>query len=400
MSVKIVLRKKKKADGTYPLAIRITVGRKSSYTYLGQSIQEKDWDAEVGRVRKSNPNSVRLNNFLLTKLAEANARLLELSAHPEDAVSSQTVKKSLRRKGLTFFSIVEQRQELYRNRGKFSQATNERSVAKVFREFLGGRDIALQEFTVSLLGQFRAWLIGRRQVSETSVVSYMKSIQSVYKDGIRDNPVLAKGNPFGKHGFTAAAPETIKIGLTSEEVKRIEEVELNGYTHHARNIWLMSFYFAGMRCEDVLTLRWTDFQDGRLHYAMGKNKKPGSVKVPEKALRLLELYQPQADKTGLVFPDIRSLPDLSDKYQVQRKCRTVNRKLNNHLKKIAAVCDIDKPLSMHISRHSFATISGDKIPVQMLQKLYRHSSVQTTIGYQSAFIHKGADDAIDAVTGF
>jgi hypothetical protein len=35
----------------------------------------------------------------------------------------------------------------------------------------------------------------------------------------------------------------------------------------------------------------------------------------------------------------------------------------------------------------------------MLQKLYRHSSITTTIGYQSSLIHKDADDALDAVLG-
>lgn len=51
---------------------------------------------------------------------------------------------------------------------------------------------------------------------------------------------------------------------------------------------------------------------------------------------------------------------------------------------------------MHIARRTFAMISGDKIPVQMLQKLYRHSSITTTIGYQAGFIYKSADDALDA----
>jgi hypothetical protein len=44
-------------------------------------------------------------------------------------------------------------------------------------------------------------------------------------------------------------------------------------------------------------------------------------------------------------------------------------------------------------------LSGDKISIQMLQKLYRHSSITTTIGYQSSFIHKDADDALGAVLG-
>jgi hypothetical protein len=55
---------------------------------------------------------------------------------------------------------------------------------------------------------------------------------------------------------------------------------------------------------------------------------------------------------------------------------------------------------MHIARHTFGNISGDKIPIQMLQKLYRHSDIKTTMGYQANFIHKDADDALDAVISF
>jgi len=57
-------------------------------------------------------------------------------------------------------------------------------------------------------------------------------------------------------------------------------------------------------------------------------------------------------------------------------------------------------MSIHIARHSFGNISGDKIPIQMLQKLYRHSSVTTTIRYQANFMHKDADDALDKVVNF
>jgi hypothetical protein len=52
------------------------------------------------------------------------------------------------------------------------------------------------------------------------------------------------------------------------------------------------------------------------------------------------------------------------------------------------------------ARHSFGHISEDKIPIKMLQKLYRHSSVTTTIKYQANFIHKDADDALDNVVNF
>jgi hypothetical protein len=50
-------------------------------------------------------------------------------------------------------------------------------------------------------------------------------------------------------------PKSIKIGLTSEEIKIIEEIDLSNNTkqRHTRNIFLFSFYLAGMRVSHVLS---------------------------------------------------------------------------------------------------------------------------------------------------
>lgn len=55
---------------------------------------------------------------------------------------------------------------------------------------------------------------------------------------------------------------------------------------------------------------------------------------------------------------------------------------------------------MHVSRHSFGNISGDRIQLKVLQKLYNHSDIKTTIDYQQNFINKDLDDALDNVIGF
>ena len=61
------------------------------------------------------------------------------------------------------------------------------------------------------------------------------------------------------------------------------------------------------------------------------------------------------------------------------------------------MCDIKINLSNHISRHSFGNIAKNKISPEILQKLYRHSNIKTTIGYQANFIHKEADEALKMV---
>jgi integrase/recombinase XerD len=82
---------------------------------------------------------------------------------------------------------------------------------------------------------------------------------------------------------------------------------------------------------------------------------------------------------------------------MNKKIDSAVKQLNKYLKKIGEKAKIKKKLTTHIARHSFGNISGDKIPIQMLQKLYRHTSITTTINYQGTFIFKDTDEALEAV---
>ena len=135
---------------------------------------------------------------------------------------------------------------------------------------------------------------------------------------------------------------------------------------------------------------------------MGKNDKVGSLKIPEKALLILKQYKKdQAGKDDFIFPDLKVVEDLNNSFIVQRRIMNTTSRVDKFLRnEVAPLAKIDKKLTMHIARHTFGNISGDRIPIQMLQKLYRHSSITTTIGYQANFVHKDADEALNAVVGF
>lgn len=145
---------------------------------------------------------------------------------------------------------------------------------------------------------------------------------------------------------------------------------------------------------DVLRLKWSDFQDDRMYYSMGKNDKIGSLKVPEKALKILKQYKRDNPIHNLVFPDLETVYEFNNLYAVQQRINQKVKKINEGLQNIAKLIETDKKLTMHIARHTFGNISGEKIPIQMLQKLYRHSSIITTIGYQADFIHQDADEVL------
>lgn len=169
---------------------------------------------------------------------------------------------------------------------------------------------------------------------------------------------------------------------------------------HALNVWLVSFYFAGIRIGDVLQLKWSDFIDDRLHYRMNKNQKLVILKIPKKAIPIINQYkESQKNKNDFIFPEMKKA-NMKDPEDIIRKTQTATRCFNRHLKKIAKIVGIEKNLSCHIARHSFASIAGNSINIQILQKLYRHSSITTTINYQANFIHKDFDEALDSVVNF
>ncbi len=403
-SAKVVLRKKKNKDGTFPLVLRVTKDRRTSYIYLGKNVQEKEWDAVHHKVKRSHPSYKRLNNFLLKKLTEAQNIILDFELKQKD-FSVEELKRQLtsEKNKDTFFVQADLYFDTLQQAQNYNRLTAERPAINHFQRFLKGKDITFSDITISLLERFKAYLSGSIKVSERTAVNYLIIIRTLYKRAIKNGIADKQYYPFGQDKFHVKKPDSLKIGLTEEEVKRLESVELKvgSFEHHVRNLWLYSFYFAGMRVSDVLLSRWSDFKDGRIFYVMGKNKKPGSLKIPEKVLAILDQYQDQKrSDDDLVFPDLKMIEDFNDKIRVQKRIKEVIRRVNLTLKDVAQKAGIDKPLTMHIARHTFGNISGDRIPIQMLQKLYRHSSITTTVNYQKNFLFKEADDALDSVLDF
>jgi len=400
-SVKAVLRKKEnKKDGTYPLAIRITKDRKSSYIYLGHQLHRDQWDEVTCQVKK-HPNAARLNNLIAHKIAELSGQAID-DQTKRKRTTAKAIKETVEGtgKGSSFFRYAEEDYlRNLRDLGSYNRYVAEKPRIAHFREFLDGADIAFQDITIPLLRRFSAYLKRTRQIKDRTIINHLIIIRTIFNQAIQAGFVTAEHYPFGKHGIQIKFPDSVKIGLTPEEVTMLEEAVLPPTQDHARNIWLISFYFAGMRVSDVLRLKWSDFKDGRLYYMMGKNDKAGSFKVSPKAQRILDKYADREHLHDLVFPELAVVKDINDKYSVQKKTSEAVSRFNKHLKKITPEIGIEKKVSMHIARHTFGNISGDKIPVQMLQKLYRHSNITTTVNYQSNFIFKDTDEALEKVIG-
>jgi len=334
----------------------------------------------------------------MSKLAEANEKALELET-TKKVVSAKAVRQKIKPKaGDTVFNQADLYIARLKEDGKYNRWNSEKSNVKHLKDFLK-TDIAFSELTESVLKRFKANLISKRGVSERTAVNNWVTVRSVFSQAIAEGACEEKYYPFGKKKLQIKFPDSKKVGLTKEDVQKIESAVIdNAKADHARNLWLISYYFARMRISDVLRLQWSDFMDGRMYYAMGKNNKGDSLKVPEKVVAILKKYEAlRSDDSELIFTELRKV-DLQDRFQMERIISSRNNAIDRLLKKeVREVAKVLKPLSTHISRHSFATIAGDKIPLQMLQKLYRHTDIKTTIGYQANFIHSDVDDALEAV---
>lgn len=405
-SVKIILRKRANKDGKHALILQIIKDRKKSIIHLGHSIKISDWDDDKKQAKRSHPNATRLNAFLLTKHAEALGKVLEEETN-KTSVSAKTLKNKIKpSKGVTFIPQAQDYLDTLKKAGKYNQYTGDKSRIKRFKEFLK-EDIAFSDITPGLLAKFDAYLRGvvtghttKKKLSERTIVNHFAAIRCVFAFARRNKIITKSQSPFGgDDGTKIKFPDSRKSGLSEADVAKLEAIRLTDPLHdHARKIWLFSFYFAGMRVSDVLRLRWSDFTDYRLTYSMGKNNKVGSLKIPDKAVPILNHYkQFMENSDDLVFPELKGA-DFKDAFKTQRTIGYKTSMLDKILQKhVAPSAGIQGGLTMHKARHTFAELAGDTIPIQMLQKLYRHSNVTTTIGYQSNFINKDADDSLDAV---
>lgn len=442
-NIKIVLRKNMmKKDGTIPLAIRISANYKTNYKWLGQYILEKDWDKIAGQAKRSHPNYKMLNNFLLKKLTEANDVYL---SNKDDNITTRQVKQKLKGPGgsKSFFAVAAQRIETKYDRKVFSVAKSELSILYNIEEFLNlktslpkkeaiegiiqrrknrvskarkseylfsdgikhfqkKKDLKFQDINQAFLERYKTFCSAFLNQKTRTISNQLIFIRTLFNVAIKDGVVSAKFYPFAGEKEKIRLGTSNKIGLTIEEVEKIESLKLEPYSSiwHTHNVWLISFYFAGIRISDVVKLKWSDFKDDRLYYVMNKNEKPLSLKVPEKGKAILDAYKKiKKENCGYVFPFLKDVRPNDDE-DFFTKTRNATKLFNKYLNRIASQCGIEKSLSNHIARHTFGNIAGDKIHPLMLQKLYRHSDLKTTLNYQANFIHKDADDALDSVINF
>jgi site-specific recombinase XerD len=98
------------------------------------------------------------------------------------------------------------------------------------------------------------------------------------------------------------------------------------------------------------------------------------------------------EKTGVMsaIPLLPHAVEILRKYENDEVCREKgkplpvpsNQKMNSYLKEIATICNIDKTLTTHVARHSFACLAMElSIPIDVIAKVLGHTNTNMTRRY-------------------
>lgn len=159
---------------------------------------------------------------------------------------------------------------------------------------------------------------------------------------------------------------------------KISEISLyfNGLRFHLsilpKNNYLPLCCFTGLSYVDVKELKASDIRisfDGKPWIMTHRHKTDTPVNVP-----LLKIPQAILQKYEGQLPKGQLLPVLS------------NQKLNSYLKEIADLCGINKNITFHLARHTFATTTtlAKGVPIETVSKMLGHTNIETTQIYARA----------------
>lgn len=426
-------------DGTLPIMIRLTQNRKLLYTSVGHAVPADAWDEDAQRVYEKQPKITKRQEGQLNpkKLAEVKERYKHaIVLHNADTINSDIEDKLAEVAGINQkLKVNEESLDLRNIKNKLNEpeegdrnksflafgkgyrdnylkaksiGTYKRYKTVLFKleEYLKKKDLLFADLTPQFLRDYEAYLMGKEDKpnKQSTINANMKAIRAIYYAAIAEQIIPADKNPF--FVFKLKADNKVKKDkLTLEEVITIEGLKLkkDAVVWHVRNFFLFSFYCAGVRASDVLQLKWLNVSsEGRLEYHMEKTGQYKSVSLMPKAQAILQHYKtPQSKPDDYIFPFIDTRLNLKDSMVLFNQVSSCTALVNKYLKDIAKEAEIEKVLSTHIARHSFADIARKrKASIYDISKMLGHSSIKITEAYLASLDIDSQDETMNKVLDF
>jgi len=240
-------------------------------------------------------------------------------------------------------------------------------------------DINIEGINHEFIMSYDFYLRSERKCANNSTVKYMKNFKKIILMCI-DNGWLDK-DPFIK--YKPKVKIVARDYLTKEE---LETMALKTYSslriEQVKDIFIFCCY-TGLAYIDVKQLKRSEIIkgiDGQQWIFTTRQKTDTASRIPllTQALRIIQKYEQHPECAD----QNKVLPVLS------------NQKMNSYLKEIADVCGINKELTFHIARHTFATsvTLANGVSIESVSKMLGHKNMRTTQHYAKILDSKVSED--------
>ncbi len=367
-------------NGEASVAMRITVDGQRVENNIRKSILPSLWDQSKERVKGTSASAVDLNRFIedaririhqiVTELQQAGAEINPLIVQQSFYGVGQ-----VRKQERTILQVIqEHNDEAKKLIGKdFVEITwrryetMKRYLGELIKQKYGVDDLPLSDFTGEVIRAYEVYLKTEKDLRQNTLIRYMKALKKITNRCLANDWI--QKDPFV--GIKFREDPTDPEFLTLEEVDRIYNCNPGSKRLEViRDMFLMSA-FTGLAFTDVSQLTEdhivTD-NDGNkwIRKPRQKTKQMSNIPLLDIPLAIIEKYQgdKKAAKKGVLLP----IP--------------CNQVMNRYLKEIATICKINKHLTMHTARHTYATLClSQGVSLKNVSSMLGHASVKMTERY-------------------
>lgn len=243
-----------------------------------------------------------------------------------------------------------------------TQSQYVRSVKRFVRFFGQSPDLASPED----LRRFQKHLV-EQDVSSTTINATITGLRFFFEVTLDRREALKKMSP-------VRVPQKLPTVLTADEVARL----LNAAPNLKAKAALSVAYGAGLRASEVTHLKVTDIDSERmiLRVEQGKGQRDRNALLSPTLLKVLRSWWREGRRLGKMLPGGWLFPGMNPVNPLS------TRQLNRMIKDALKDAQIDKRISMHTLRHSFAThLLEQKVDIRIIQVLLGHQKLNNTARY-------------------
>lgn len=274
--------------------------------------------------------------------------------------------------------------------GKVRTAETYTATLKSFMKFQNNQDVPLDGITSDMMLLYEAHLKARG-VRMNTISFYMRIFRAVYNRAV-EKGVTTQQNPF-RHVYTGV-DKTVKRAIPIKDIKALKDMDLsmNPTLDFTRDMFMFSFYTRGMSFVDMAYLKKTDIKNGILTYRRRKTGQELTIKW-EKCMADIVAKYPE-NKTNVLLPIIKEQGNERKQYD------NALHLVNYHLKDLSEKLKLQRPLTMYVARHSWASAAKAKnVPLSVISEGMGHDSEATTQIYLASLETSVVDKANKMILG-